>query len=209
MASSFVIQIPIIIDVVKALNPKSILDIGKGFGKYGFLVHEYIGIDNTLRLSPEKSLQEQSRIVMDACEADTDLLLPHLPHLYRNLFVGDVLEKYKFFQKYDLILMIDVIEHLNKEKSIEMLRYFVSQKSRVLIATPKDFFEQHLYESEFENHISHWKVADFEKIGFVDYQKIDSGMLYLLSADKIDIRGFGDSFIKKLRRIGRALRNEL
>jgi len=209
MASSFVSQVPVIIDVVKALRPHSVLDIGKGFGKYGFLIHEYIGIDNSKKIDPEKPLRQQSRVIIDACEADTDLFLPHLNQLYRNIYEGDVLEKYTQIGKYDLILMIDVIEHLDKHKAIEMLRYFIANNAIILIATPSDFFEQHLYESDFENHISHWTLSDFKKLGFVDSQKIDAGMIYLLSPVKKDIRGFGSAFIKKIRRIGRAVKNEI
>jgi len=209
MASSFVSQVPVIIDVIKALRPKSVLDIGKGFGKYGFLIHEYLGIDNSRKIDPEKSLRQQSAVVIDACEADKDLFLPHLDQLYRNIYEGDVLKNYTQIGRYDLILMIDVIEHLDKQQAIEMLRYFISNNGIILIATPSDFFEQHLYESEFENHVSHWALSDFKKLGFVDSQKIDAGMVYLLSVEKKDIRGFGNAFIKKIRRIGRAVRNEI
>jgi hypothetical protein len=47
MASSFSAQIPAIVHLLKSLASKSVFDIGKGFGKYGFLIHEYLGIDNT------------------------------------------------------------------------------------------------------------------------------------------------------------------
>ena len=42
------------------------LDIGKGFGKYAFLTHEYCGIDNTRRPDPTRTLREQSRVAIDA-----------------------------------------------------------------------------------------------------------------------------------------------
>ena len=50
MASSFVSQIPVIVNLVSKLKPRKIIDIGKGFGKYGFLIHEYAGIDNQKRM---------------------------------------------------------------------------------------------------------------------------------------------------------------
>jgi len=208
VASSFSSQIPCVVHLLDKLRPQTILDIGKGFGKYGFLVHEYVGIDNQKQLNPELSMSQQSRVCIDCIEVDRDLLLPHLTQFYNNVFVGDVFDIYQTLPRYDLVLMIDVIEHLDKEKAISLLKYYISKRANIIIATPVEFFEQKLYESEYENHISHWRKADFEKIGYLDYQRFDSGMVYLLSGEKREIRGFGKALIKKLRRIARTIRNE-
>lgn len=208
MASSFSSQIPIIIHLIQQLKPIKLLDIGKGFGKYGFLIHEYLGIDNQKQPDPKKSMADQSMIQIDAIEVDEILLLPHLNQFYRNIFFGDVFDFYKNLEHYDCVLMIDVIEHLPKEKAIELLKYLISKGSIIVIATPTKFFEQNVYGSEFENHISHWSYTDFKKIGNVDYQIIDAGAIYLLSNKQLDIRGFGCSLIKKMRRIARAVLNE-
>lgn len=208
MASSFSSQIPAIIDLVQRMNPQSVLDIGKGFGKYGFLIHEYIGIDSKKRLNPKMSMAEQSRIKVDAIEVDESLLLPHLSNIYQNIFIGDVFDLYQKLDAYDLILMIDVIEHLDKEKALQMLKFYLSKNSTIIVATPIDFFEQHLYESSFEDHISHWTIKDFQKLGHVDCQFFSAGAVYLLSNEKKNIRGFGSAFVKKLRRVARAIKNE-
>lgn len=209
MASSFSSQIPAIVHVLQKLSPKSVLDIGKGFGKYGFLIHEYIGIDVQKRPNPELTMAQQSSVKIDAIEVDKDLLLPHLSQFYNEVFAGDVFEIYKSLPQYDLILMIDVIEHLDKENAIAMLKYFLSKNSILLIATPVSFFKQELYQSEFEHHISHWKPGDFKKLGYEDHQYLDGGAIYLLSKGKMDVRGFGNSLMKKFRRIARAVRNEI
>lgn len=209
MASSFSSQIPAIVYLLQKLKPKTVLDIGKGFGKYGFLIHEYAGIDNQKRINPALSMVQQSSIRIDGIEVDEDLLLPHLKQFYSEIFIGDVFKIYKDFQDYDLILMIDVIEHLDKEKAIIMLKYFLTKNMQVLVATPMTFFAQELYESEYEHHISHWKLNDFKNLGFVEYQYVDGGAIYLLSREKIEIRGFGNSFIKKIKRIAKSIRNEI
>lgn len=208
MASSFAEQIPCILHLVKQLRPRTILDIGKGFGKYGFLLHEYVGIDNTKKIDPSKTMVEQSVIRIDAIEADKDLLLPHLPQFYNRVFVGDVFDVFFAGGSYNVVLMIDVIEHLDKEKAVTLLQHFVRDGAKVIVATPLQFFKQELYESEYEHHISHWTKKDFDKIGYVDCQYFDAGAVYLLSADKLNVRGFGNTLIKKLRRIARLLKNE-
>lgn len=42
----------------------------------------------------------------------------------------------------------------------------------------------------------------------MDFQHVDGGMIYLLTNDKMDIRGFGNSLIKKFRRLAKAFKNE-
>ena len=90
MASSFPAQIPGIIHIIRKLNPASVLDIGKGFGKYGFLIHEYAGIDNKKRIDGSLTLKELSSINIDVVEADEDLMLPYLKDIYSNIYFGDV-----------------------------------------------------------------------------------------------------------------------
>lgn len=209
MASSFINQVPVIIHLIQKLGPASILDIGKGFGKYGFLVHEYAGISNQEKINPGATLKQLSKVSIDAVEVDPDLMLPHLDQLYRTVYFGDILKIYSDLPKYDLVLMIDIIEHINKPGAIELLRHLLKNGSRVIVSTPIDFFEQHLYESEYENHVSHWSLKDFRAIAFTDVQYFDAGAVYLLSNEKLNIRGFGNSFLKKLRRIARAVKNEL
>ena len=209
MASSFIDQTPVIIYLLQKLKPKKILDIGKGMGKYGFLLHEYLGIDNTKKIDPSKTLKELSNIVVDAVEVDEDLMLPHLSQIYNKVYFGDILKIRDDLPQYDLILMIDIIEHINKEEAILALKSFLQKGSDIIIATPINFFKQDLYESEFEHHVSHWTIKDLNKLGFVEVQYLNGGAVYLLTNKKIVIRGFGNSFIKKLRRVGRSIMNEL
>jgi hypothetical protein len=209
MASSFISQVPSIIQLVQKLKAKKILDIGKGFGKYGFLIHEYAGIDNTKKLNPSKFLKDLSTIEIDAVEVDPDLMLPHLQQIYSKIYFGDILTIYKDLKSYDLVLMIDIIEHIAKKEATLLLKYLLLQKSKIIIATPINFFEQNLYESIYENHISHWTPKDFKKLGNLTVQYFDSGAVYLLSNQKIEIRGFGNSLLKKVRRLARAIKNEI
>lgn len=209
MASSFLGQIPIILYILTKVSPKKVLDIGKGFGKYGFLIHEYLGIDNQKKIIPNLQLRKQSKVIIDAVEIDLDLILPHLSHFYNKVIFGNILNIYSELDKYDLILMIDIIEHIEKEPALIMLKEFLKKGSDILIATPRNFFKQCLYESEYEKHVSHWSIKDFKSLAYVDYQLLDDGAIYLISNSSIDIRGFGNSIIKKLRRIGRAIKIEI
>jgi hypothetical protein len=209
MASSFSTQIPVIVHLLSKLKPRSVLDVGKGFGKYGFLLHEYCGIDSSVRPNPTLSLKQQSRIVVDAVECNPDYMWPHLDQLYRQVFTGRIEALYKELPRYDTVLMADVIEHLDKQNALLIVRHFIQAGSSMIIATPREFFQQELFESDDEHHVSHWTVKDFHPIASVDYQNADAGRVFLVSPQPIDIRGFGRSPIKRLRRIARSIRNEI
>jgi SAM-dependent methyltransferase len=197
------------VNLISTIRPGTVLDIGKGFGKYGFLLHEYIGIDSKKRLDPSKKMKEQSNISIDAVEVDPDLMLPHLDHFYNKIHFGNVLEIYKQLPRYELIIMIDIIEHIEKAATIPMLQHFLSQGSSVLISTPLDFFEQKLYESEYENHVSHWTKKDFEGLATVQVQYFGDGAVYFVSRQQKNLGSFGNGLSKKIKRVLRAVKNEL
>ena len=56
------------IHIVRSLGPHRVLDVGKGFGKYGFLIHEYVGIDSEKAPTHELALKDQSSVVMDCVD---------------------------------------------------------------------------------------------------------------------------------------------
>lgn len=209
MPSSFSSQIATILHLVSCIKPRKVLDVGKGYGKYGFLLHEYLGIPEDVKIDRTKSMKEQSRLQIDCVEVDEDLLLPHLSQFYREVIVSDIIRSYESLGTYDLVMMIDVIEHLPKADAIKIVKHFVEQGAYVLVATPYDFFEQERNQSVYEHHVSHWTVKDFRGIGFTDYQRVDAGMIYCVAKQPFSYRGFGHSLIKRVRRIMRSIKNEI
>jgi len=210
MATSFADQIPIILWVVTSLKPTRILDVGKGFGKYGFLIHEYYGIDSSLRPNPKLTLKNQSSVTIDCVDINTDYAFTHLPDLYSRIIDRDIATNFKDLTGYDLILMADVIEHLQKDDGDRLLRFFLASGANILVSTPLSFFQQELYGSDSEHHVSYWSRKDFRNLGcYLSYQNTSSGGVYLLSSAPIRIPGFGNSLSQKIRRIVRLLLNEL
>ncbi len=204
MASSYVQQVPTVMWVLGQLKPTTMLDIGKGFGKYAFLAHEYLGIPRDQRPDPTKTLADQSQLTIDAVEIQPDYLWPHIPQLYRNVVVGDITEIYSQFSGYDVVLIADVIEHLTKDQGVEVLQHFVADGSALVISTPKRFFSQDVLQSEWEQHRSFWTPDDFRKIAaFVDWQTIGPGRVYVLAAARREIFGFGNRPVRRARRLVR------
>ncbi len=208
MASSFADQIPVIIYLIQQLRPVTLLDVGKGLGKYGFLAHEYAGISLQDRPDPTKTVAQQSRLTLDAVEVEESFLWPHLSQFYRQVFVGKIEDLLPTIPTYDVVLLADVIEHMSKRAGMDVVDHFVRAGSKVVVSTPKDLFSQHLCGSEYEEHVSHWTPVDFAFVPAMTFQNVGAGRVFLLSNTPIKIRGFGSDPVTRLRRIARLLRGE-
>lgn len=208
MASSWYAQIPTILTVFRELQPRSVLDVGKGMGKYGFLIHEYFGLNDTERPDPARTVISQSRIPVDAVESEHAFLWPHIEHFYRKVYVGRVETLLDSLPSYHLVLMCDVIEHLEKEAGLKTVRHFLASGAMVVISSPIDYFRQENWGSVDEAHVSHWTPNDF-RFCFCQWQRVGSSMIYVVSNWKLHFKTFGRGPIRRLKRIAHAFQDEL
>ena len=161
MPSSYPSQIPLIIDIILRLNPSSILDIGIGFGKYGFLAREY------LEIWGENAEYGKFNRRIDGIEPFEEYVTPCHRYIYNNIYTIGALEfaKEQNFQ-YDLVLLIDVLEHLDKNDGSQLLELLLKKNKNVLISTPKKFYPQDaVYKNPYEIHRSLWNKKDLLKFG--------------------------------------------
>lgn len=157
MPTSYVHQIPTILDFAMHLDPRSVLDIGTGFGKYGFLLREYLEVWG----STEGYGAFRRRI--DGIEAYPRYLTPVHRFAYNKIYEGDARTIVpKLRRHYDLVLMVDVIEHFTKAEGKALLRRLLKDHGGILVATPKHVEEQDdAFGNPFEEHRSQWDGADF------------------------------------------------
>lgn len=126
-----------------------VLDVGPGCGKGAVLVREYV----------------PSATSVWAVEAHPAYVVEHrLRDLYDTVRVGpfEALPK-GWLEQFDTVLMVDVIEHIEKAAA---LRALDRCRGQVVICTPIMFAEA--WEPglpETEHHISHWVAEDFEATG--------------------------------------------
>ena len=139
-----------------ATNPKSILDIGIGFGMNGCGVRNWLD----LGVKPFKT-----KLV--GIEAFPQYKNPAWG-LYDKVIEGDVLEIIDTLESFDLILMTDVIEHFSKEQGMMLLAKLKDKCNKsVIVSTPSIWIEQgDAYGNKYETHKSLWTVADFRRLGF-------------------------------------------
>lgn len=144
-----------IVSMVHQVPHNRILDIGCGYGKYGLLLREYLN-------------EKPQRI--DAVEAWQPYIdkFHWLKCIYDAVYNKDAINLTKeFLDGYDVVMINDVIEHIEKEKAIELISRI---KGHVIIATPSTFFTQEFEGNPFEQHVSHWTKEDFVDRADVSYE---------------------------------------
>ena len=139
MPSSPWTSITDILDIMMALTPrpKSVLDIGIGNGKYGFLAKEYLHYWGR-RYEQDWKSNDPYKIV--GIEAFPDYVedIHHL--IYDDIKIGDALQilptLFKF--QYDLVFMIDVLEHFDENIGKTVLSECQRVGKATIISTPRE-----------------------------------------------------------------------
>lgn len=175
------------IELIRKLDPESILDIGVGFGRWGILFREFLEIwDNG------KYDGNWQRII-DGVEIFPGYIKNYHRYFYNELFIINALEYLEQTEKqYDLINFGDVIEHFNKDEGIRLIELAMQKGQYVLINIPigKFWAQKGTEDNPYEEHRSIWYNNDFTKYkyhrikSFYDLTQREFSVV-LLSKDKI------------------------
>ena len=167
MPTSNYAQITTITEIISRVNPPSILDVGVGFGKYGFLAREY------LELWDEKNEYDKWKYRIDGIEVFKEYLTPMHDFIYDHIYIGNALKILPDIKhEYDLILLIDVLEHFDYKDGVDILDACVKTGRNILISTPKDIGYQGTncvkcrgthFENKYETHRFQWEARHFKK----------------------------------------------
>lgn len=163
-------------DAVILLNPQSVLDIGVGFGKYGVLCREY------LELWDGREDYHHFTRQIDGIEAFEDYLTPLHRYIYNQVHIGEAQSVIKTLDtNYDLVLLIDVLEHLSESQGRALMKYILAHHRGVLISTPKHMHQQGTsFQNPFETHIAEWSLKKLRDLGpSVSFHDEDSHIVYL------------------------------
>jgi len=154
MPTSYLYQINSIVELMVFAGPRSILDVGVGFGKYGFLAREYVGIREEYDVWKPR---------IDGIEIHEGYITPLHDLIYDQLHVGDARDIVPSLEGgYDLVLLIDVIEHMEYEEGLKLLKDCRKKARNLLISTPKVLARQgEVFGNPHEAHRFHWKREHF------------------------------------------------
>lgn len=144
-------------------NPSNVLDIGVGFGKWGFLFREYGDI---FRGRWHKS---EWKVEINGIEAFEGYKTPVYDFIYNDVEFNDMSNVYTKYANYDFVFAGDVIEHLEKNKALTILNFFKTTAKVFVVCIPlTDVWKQgEVFGNKFEEHKSIWNKEDF-----LDYEQI-------------------------------------
>jgi len=153
---SFTVIPPIAFELSER-KPKSVFDIGIGFGMWGAAVREWVDMG----VYPYKT-------ILHGLEGFPNYSSP-LWDLYDRIFVN-LLQDFEPVQKYDFIIFADVLEHFEAQDGaihLERLKQWLNPGGILLVATPGLFVPQTaVYGNELERHLSFWLPDDLARHGF-------------------------------------------
>lgn len=145
--------IPNIVDRIMKEKPKSLLEIGTGFGRLGPLLRELLEKEDSC-FQPD-----HWRVRMDLV---TSVHTPWDDQVYQQVYEGDIRQWLDRLSRYDVILFNGGLEQWSKEDGQQIMRRLLQQTNRAMIVTiptfplsarstrwsPIDFID---YETAFRN----------------------------------------------------------
>ncbi len=161
MPVSTTVHISHCLDRILRLHPSSVLDVGCGFGLWGFLCREYLDVMQG-QVQPA-----QWRIRIDGIELFEPYIQDHQRALYSSIQIGDIRELAAEAGHYDLIIAGDVIEHLEKDEGERVIAQLQAKARKALlinIPIGEGWEHPEQYGNPGELHRSTWYEYDFQEI---------------------------------------------
>jgi hypothetical protein len=141
-------------------SPRKILELGVGFGKYGCLTREILDAVNGVVRKGE------SDIYLCGVEGFPQYNNPNWDH-YNDIIIEDFGDesKWQSYIGYDLVLAIDSLEHLDKNKSLSLIKHLVDNNRELIVSVPLGDCPQGAeFGNTFETHRSTWFAPDFYEL---------------------------------------------
>jgi 2-polyprenyl-3-methyl-5-hydroxy-6-metoxy-1,4-benzoquinol methylase len=144
----------------------SILDVGMGFGKWGFLIRDTFEV-----MAGQNFKKADWKIDITGVETFDKCITPIQKQVYNKIIKRDIFDSIDELVKYDLIIMGDVIEHIEKPKAYKLLNELFKHTENILVSTPLGFMPQGAWAgNENERHVSGWELSDFKDYNVVEHR---------------------------------------
>ena len=189
------------IEFLNEARPASLLDIGLGNGKIGFIARDLLDV-----MLGGRYRKEDWQIKIDGIEIFPAYIQNHQKEIYDKIFIGDAFEVIESLDQYDMIVLGDVLEHFEKEKALQLLDKCVARtKNHVIINIPlgDNWRQPAIYGNPYEKHLSQWQFEDFQSFAcahkFFHYVAGPYGIFLIKKEDYIDhkIRALSAGYVGK------------
>ena len=151
-----------IVEKILQVKPKTILDIGFGYGKWGYLSREYL---ESWQGRIEKREWKIKITGIDAYEPLSKLGWINI--FYDKIITEDALVAIKKLGNYDLVIATDVLEHLEKKASVELFDECYKQANKsfiVSIPLGEGWLNNYVpYENKYDKHRCVWYLEEIKE----------------------------------------------
>lgn len=147
------------------LNPKTVLDVGCGYGQWGMLLRQHIDYPWEL----EAGIPRWRRRI-DGIEAWEDYRNPLWEFAYDKVVVEEAIS---FLSRvgsdtYDLSLCMEVLEHMEVQEGRRLLDHLQRVSKHVLISTPdRPLLQDDVCGNPYETHHAWWSWSALKRAGAV------------------------------------------
>ena len=167
--------IPFVMEHIQQLQPKSVLDVGLGFGKWGHLCREYLDV------WAGNWHPKEWKVHIEGVEAYAPYVSQnrHQGAIYNIINYGDAGEKVPAIGRdFDVVLAMDVIEHQEKGDALLLMEACIKKANQAAIFSIPlglDWLNansSYIAINHWEKHRSAWSAEEL-----AGYEIMDSRML--------------------------------
>jgi len=164
MPTSRLDHVPDVASILATIKPSSFLDVGCGFGRWGFLAREVCDV------CAGRYYRKDWKVRIDAVEAFGGYIQPWHREIYDSIYSTTIQEH--IMEPYDVIFAGDIIEHLDAPDVQPVLSKLLAYADKaLLVAVPLGVYPQgETYGNPYERHRSTWTVERLRSFG-PDYIK--------------------------------------
>jgi hypothetical protein len=143
--------------IIMSEQPKTALDVGIGFGLYGYMMRQYADVIWG-RIKPD---EWACRIT--GVEAFPEYIHDASRYIYDEIIERPIEDVVELLPTFDLIFCGDMIEHLPKEQGAWVLNCFRKISKRLVVKVPLglDWEQGEVFGNKYEEHKSVWTELDF------------------------------------------------
>ena len=184
-------NIPWCVQAIMKIQPKRVVDIGVGFGRWGMTLREFgeVWFDRVL--------PHEWEIDIEGVEAFEGSIADYHRQFYNRIYVGDALEVLPGLEgNWTLAILGDVLEHFYKSDGERVLADLVERADYVMVNLPlgEDWPQEDMYDNPYEEHKAVWELSDFDSSlvvaqqTFLDFEERPFASIVLSRQDPRSLR---------------------
>jgi hypothetical protein len=159
MPTSTYSHIITVVTYLAEVRPTSILDIGVGNGKMGYIARDLLDV-----MFGERYARKDWQVRIDGIEAYEPYIQAHQRAIYDGIHIGDAFDVIDTLGTYDMVIIGDVLEHFDRDRAERFLDKAAAHATKaIILAIPlgEKWTQDDIYGNDYERHRSFWDAEEF------------------------------------------------